>query len=247
MILVGITGAIDHGKTSFADFLQAAVPGAAHYESSELIMEVANALRSSGPTPYAENVSGILTWLQALPGILASAAHVEVSFEALNISADRFATASQEFGTLFGYLHLMELQPELTTKPINQANKDDFRILLQWIGGYFVKNVSGRIWFDEMVRRSVASAAPLAVISGVRFLDDATCVREAGGVIINIIRPNFEQQELQDVTESERIQITSNCTVTNDSTLVALQAVAVRIYADLSDGTLQTNYQANAY
>jgi hypothetical protein len=245
MILVGISGAIDHGKTSLAEFLKAATPSASHLESSDVVIEVANALRNSGPTPRADSVLAILSWLQALPAILLTYTHTTITFEALNINAERIASAPQEFGTLLGYLRIMELQPELATKPINSSNKDDFRMLLQWLGGYLAKNVSGTLWYDEIVRLAHATGNDFVIAGGVRFLEDAACIRNAGGFILNVVRPTLGEQESQDITENERALISPDCVVVNDSSLEALKMVADQIYIDLTNGTLQPSYQAS--
>ena len=245
MILVGISGAIDHGKTSLAEFLRTATPAASHLESSDVVIEVANALRNSGPTPKADNAPAIINWLQALPAILSTYTHTSISFDALNITQQRIAAEPEEFGTLIGYLRIMELQPELATKPINSSNKDEFRILLQWLGGYLAKHVSGRLWFDELVRLAHATANDMVIAGGVRFPEDAACIRNAGGVIINVVRPDVGEQEAQDITERERSQIIPEAVVINDSSLEALKLVANQIYTDITTDVLKPSYQAS--
>lgn len=246
MILVGISGAIDHGKTSFADFLTATAQSAIHYESSDVIMEVANRLRSSSQAPAADDIPGIISWLQVLPRILADYTHVQVSFDALHVTAEHFETAPQDFATLIGYLRLLELQPELTTKPINASNKEGFRTLLQWLGGYLAKTVSGRLWFDEIIRRGTTNGAELILASGIRFPEDAACIRQAGGIVVTIIRPAAGVRAADDVTERERSLVIADVTVINDSLLADLQTVAKLLYSDLMHGSLQTEYTASA-
>jgi len=246
MILVGISGAIDHGKTTLAEFLVDAAPSASHFESSEIIMEVANALRASSASPSAEDMTAITAWLQALPQILADCVHVNIRFSDLQITPEGLQSG-YEFATLIAYLRLMELQPELLEKPINSSNKDDFRPLLQWLGGYIAKKISGRLWYNEIIRRGKASGAELVVSGGVRFPEDAACLRNAGGIIISINRPSMNIPMSDDVTERERTEIIPDVTVINDGSLQALKLVAKEVYDDIAAGHAKPMYMASNF
>ncbi len=247
MILIGISGAINHGKTSLANFLQAASPGATVYESSDIIMEVANQLRDYTPSPKAEDSAAVASWLEVLPQILATVTQTTVSYEALQINPERINAAPDEFAKLIGYLRLMSFQPELLSKPINRANKDEFRILLQWLGGYLAKHVNGQLWYQEIVRRGKTSGCKLIIAGGVRFPADADCLRANEGVIINIVRPDLREVDVTDVTERERATINFDCTIINDGSLEALHQAAEQVYNDIIQGNLQTDYIASKF
>jgi dephospho-CoA kinase len=47
MIILGMTGPIGHGKTTFADALSDLVPSTVHFESSLIIAEVANDMHAA--------------------------------------------------------------------------------------------------------------------------------------------------------------------------------------------------------
>jgi hypothetical protein len=245
MILVGISGAIDHGKTTLADYLGAAAPSAAHFESSDIIMEVANGLRKESAGPAPDDVAAIQAWLKILPQVLRVHTRREISFYELQLSRQHFEGAPHNFTRLLEYLALMQSQPSLRSDTIDISNKDIFRPLLVWLGGYLAKTVSGRLWFNEIVRRAGDLNVELVTAGGVRFPDDAACLQDAGGIILNIQRPDNAIQDLQDITESERELINPNVTVINDGSLVDLQVLANAIYQDLVAGELHSVYQAS--
>ena len=246
MIFVGISGAIDHGKSTLAEYMTATTPSALHYESSDIIMEVANLLRASGTAPSAEDPVDICSWLQALPEILQNTAHTSVSFEDLLISPARLLSNSDQFTTLISYLRLMELMPERAKTPINRTNKNDYRMLLQWLGGYLAKTVSGQLWFEEIVTRATSSPVELVVAGGLRFPDDAVCLRQAGAVILSIERPAITVQDPDELTERERSQIIADSVIVNDGSLEALRLVAIQVYDDLKTDSLKPQYIASS-
>ncbi len=86
MIIIGMTGPIGHGKSTFADALAEMEPSTVHLESSLVIAEVANAFQKALtdiPDPY--NVERLNNWLRCLPPILAEIIHVNCSYEQLKL------------------------------------------------------------------------------------------------------------------------------------------------------------------
>lgn len=249
MILVGITGSIGSGKTTLAGFLSDGVASSAHWESWQLVAEVATALRaSSETTPKASDIEAINTWLAPLPSILLASTKVEVRFEQVHLTEERLTAHPENYKKLLEYLKLLESKPELQLVQISEDNKDTFRSILQWLGGYLVKMVDPTIWYAEIIRRIQSTKGlDLATIGGVRFPGDANCVVKAGGSIISIERPTLVIQDQQDLTERERSQIVPNIRIINNAGLEQLQVCARQVMKDLQGGNSRPSYTASDF
>ncbi len=249
MILIGITGAIGHGKSSLADALAAQVGDVCRLESGTLVTEVANALHAKTDTlPQPDNVAQINKWLESLPQILQDVTHTAVSFEQIKLKPTTFDPNSSEYEKLVLHLRNLQAQPELLTQHITSAKKERYRPILQWLGGYLVNHVDTGIWYKELVRRAQVAAdegCELCVIGGLRFPTDADIVRQAGGFIIAITRPDYAQKDLLDPTESGRNEIKVDAVVLNNGSLTQLSTVAGHIYQDCLDNKQLAYYETN--
>lgn len=244
MIIVGLTGSIGSGKTTFADFLATQFKQAGHWESWQLVAEVANALRACGEHPVPDNKLAINEWLRPLPSIIERICHKRVSFDEIKLSEDA-RPSSPEYSKLFQYLELMSARPDLRTGVIAESRKEELRSILQWLGGYLAATCGGDIWYAELIRRIKAdSRLELATIGGVRFLADAACMKQAGGVIVGIVRPGWEARDKADPTERERSRIAVDTTVYNDGNLEQLARCASLLAADLSSRQLVAEYHS---
>lgn len=249
MILLGLTGAIEHGKTSLAQFLTESAIRSVHLESSDLIIEVADALRA-GPVahPKADDLAGINAWLAQLPKILKKHTHCNAPDDVFLITKKQLTAKLDAYQKLFEYFGLTDDWPALATGPIAGEVKQHVRPLLQWLGGYCVKNVSDIIWFDELIRRVESSNdLELAVIGGVRFASDAGCIKTSEGHIICIVRPDTGAKDIGDLTERERSSIKADILVTNDGSLKQLEALAHKVYEDLLVGRVKGKYAASNF
>lgn len=249
MILAGITGNIDTGKTTLANFMSDCMPSSAHYESWQLVAEVANLLRLSSPKhPSWHDRDGINEWIQPLPAILNGVIHKHVEFEILQLTKERIEASPENYTKLFEYLELMAAQPELQKVAICEATKETFRSLLQWLGGYLAKTAGGDIWYGELVRRiQQRHDADIVTIGGVRFPADALCVRQAGGSIISIERPDQARRDEHDLTEREVTLITPDCGIINNGSLDQLRNCAKCVVKDLQEQNLHLTYDASNY
>ena len=249
VIIVGLTGGIGHGKTTFAALLDAQSRTAGHFETWELVAEVASGLRAESPVhPAPDDLAGINRWLRPLGDIVAQYMHASVSYDAIHITAQKVADHPKHYVKLFEYLQLIQDQPELAAVEITPELKQIFRPLLQWLGGFMVLHVGNGVWYDEILRRIAllqASGCDIVTIGGVRFPGDAERLRNAGGLILDINRPNLPCQDSQDITERERALIHPDGTVINDGSLDELQQCATLVYKDLCHRTLQTSYNAD--
>lgn len=249
MIVVGITGGIGHGKTTFADYLAANAHKAEHLESSDVIIEVANALRHESPThPQPDDLAGINRWLAPLTGIIPACVHCESHSLVLPITPTMVDDEPLNYAKLFEYLTQMADEPGLQTVEITKQNRQQFRSLLQWLGGYLVKRVDEGIWYDEIVRRIRAlslNGTEIVIVGGVRFPGDAERLRNAGGAIVEIRRPSVVDVDAKDLTERERSLIVPDTVVVNDGTLEDLEQCAPRVYRGLQLRELEPTYYAS--
>lgn len=246
MIILGLTGNIGSGKTTFADFLSEQVERSGHWESWQLIAEVANGLRSSGVAhPDPRDLDAINAWLRPLPGLITEICHKKSVYEDVRLHAGAVKTAPQLYEKLFAYLKLMQARPELRGVAITDEVKEELRSILQWIGGYLPTIYGGDIWYAEIIRRIQASdGLELATIGGVRYVADAKCIKTAGGRIALIVRPGLEARDGQDPTERERSDIAIDITVYNDGRLDELESCAEQLAHDLLDASPATVYRA---
>lgn len=247
MIIVGLTGSIGSGKTTFAQFVAERAGKHAHFESWELVAEVANSLRASNDfSPVSSDTIAVNKWLEPLPGIIEQICHKKATLQQIALAEHKLTDSPDSFVKLFEYLDNMTNRPELLAQVITEENKETFRNILQWLGGYLVKTVGAGVWYDEIVRRIQAQPKlDLATVGGVRFPGDARRISQAGGKIILITRPSIEVQDAGEVTERERGLIEPDTTVINNSSLANLESCAHAVWTDLKAGKLASEYSAS--
>lgn len=245
-----MTGPIDHGKTTFADAIAAHEPTAKQFESYKIIAEVAEAWHATliAP-PDPTDVDAINQWLRQLPGVVLHVTHTPCRFEDVTLDAEDINYHPVEYQKLMLHLQNIKHDFELTKQTITDTNKETFRPILQWLGGYLVQNVDPGIWWNEMVRRIKAEEAngcKLAIAAALRYPADAAIMREAGAKIINVYRPGHLENDLLDPTERERATIKADYTVINDGTLEQLNKLGEIFYNNLEAGQLQPEYHTNS-
>lgn len=247
MIIVGLTGGIGHGKTTLASLLAGHCHSAYHFESWELIAEVASALLSEQTThPLADDIDGINNWLIPLADIVNFHMHTSVSFRDIRVSPESLAEKPENYAKLLEYLQAVAADPELPHRIIDIDTKDDFRPLLQWLGGYMM-TISPGLWYGEIVRRISqlrANGYELVTVGGVRYPDDAERIRNTGGMILRLQRPLEPTLDTNDLTERERSFIKADATISNNGSLAELSSLAGHIYEDLKLRQLQSEYSS---
>jgi hypothetical protein len=249
MILVGLTGPIGHGKTVLAEALGKLEPKSSHIETNLVISEVANGMHQALtqlPDPY--NVESLNMWLEHLPRILKETVHVFCAFEQIKLIGDEVVTHPVEYQKLIMHVENLRRDPNLAKQTITQENKEVYRPFLQWLGGYLVQKVDTGIWFNEIVSRVHVfehEGAELVTVGGLRFPKDGIILREAGGVVIKIYRPDHLQYDSLDPTERERSSLQIDSTVINNGTLEDIDVCAAKILADLRGGNLQASYHTS--
>jgi hypothetical protein len=237
MIIIGITGAIHHGKTSFGEDLQSLVSYATHYETSQLIMNLVDEwLDTNSSLPAVNDLSAINDWLKSLVPIIKRDLEVSCELEQIALKSEAVKAHPEEYEKLMVFLE----HPDNT-------DKETVRPLLQWLGGYLVKKVDEGIWYNQIVReiqKDHDNEVIMSTVGGLRFPGDGEILRAAGGVIVGIERPGEEEPDLADPTERERQDIKLDTIVSNDGDLTDLQNCARVVYQDILDGKLLPRYSA---
>jgi hypothetical protein len=248
MVLLGLSGAIGHGKSALAAALSAHEPRTLHLETSGIIIEVADALHAALTTvPDELNADSINPWLETLPGIIKRLLGRDVPFKSLALKDRTIADHPENYQKLFVHIENLRHGRVNPSEPIRPATKELNRPLLQWLGGYLVQRVDQGVWWDEIIRRSVSAqedGIKLVVAGAVRYPADADIVRRAGGYVVSVFRPGMPEHDLGDPTESQRRQIIADATVFNDGGLHLLDPLAAAIYEDALSGDLKKTYSA---
>lgn len=248
MIIVGLTGKIDSGKTTFAALLARHVAHSQQWESWQVVAQIANQLKNQSFSPAPDDPGAITVWLQILPELVSQVTHTGLNADDAIVTAEKMVAAPEEYVKLTDYLRAVGAQPELREQPITDQTKETFRNLLQWVGGYLVLKTDDGIWYDEILRRIDQTAdLELATITGVRFPGEAHRIQAKGGVIVRLERPNIAGRDSNDLTERESALIASDLTIINDGSLEQLERCADKVWSDLRAGKLETNYRATSF
>lgn len=247
MIILGMTGPIGHGKSTFAKAVKELEPTAVHLESSLVIAEIANAMQGAMqdiPDPY--DVKSLNNWLRSLPAILLQHLSVHCTFEQISLDQANIEQHPVEYQKLIMHVENLHRNPDMAKMEITKENKENYRPLLQWLGGYLVQRVSQTIWYDEIMRRIYAAQAKgcqLCIVGGLRFPGDAAAIRHAGGVIIKVYRPGHLQNDMLDPTERERDNIPVDCTIMSNGTVEDVKRTTARVLEDIKNNRLASLYQ----
>ncbi len=245
-----MTGPIGHGKSTFAKAAMEIEPSSRRIESSMIIAEVANALHASTQKiPSKDDIEAINVWLRPLPSILLETVHLKCNFDQIKLSIEEINSHPVDYEKLLLHLENLTRNPDMLRHTINSDNKEAYRPILQWLGGYLVSKVDRGIWYKEISRRIYqlsSQGIKLCLIGGLRFPSDAQYIHDASGIIVKVYRPGHLQYDMLDPTERERENITPDSTIVSNGTVDDIKNCAARVLEDISAGNLQKNYYAKA-
>lgn len=248
MILIGLTGPISHGKTTFANALKEIEPTTVFLETWQLIAEVANALHAKyEPIEDPYDIDNLNKWLEALPAIVHTVTHKFCAFEQIKLSTQAVERHPIEYQKLIMHVETLKRQPELAKQPVTAETKELYRPLLQWLGGYLVEKVDNGIWWDEMLSRiknAERDGCELCLAGALRFPADAAILRKAGATIVKVYRPGHLQNDMLDPTERERENIKVDCTIVSNGTVEDLKKCAATFLQDIKAGKVKAVYES---
>ena len=179
MIIIGMTGPIGHGKSTFAKAVKSFEDSTIRFESSLIIAEVANALHAATSNlPDRYDVESINQWLKPLPDILREIVHEKCTSKQIEIDQGDAERHPIEYDKLLLHIENLHRNPSLLHQKITGENKEAYRPILQWLGGYMVKKVGADIWYKEIIRRVKLSenhGYKICIIGGLRFPGRKNC------------------------------------------------------------------------
>lgn len=241
-MLLGITGAIGSGKSTFASFLAEAEPSHAIYETWHVVGEIATAFNQAIKAELEfetskndlELANQALIWL---PEAISDQLHFDLVWNQLAITKRDNLENPALYEKLWHYLQMARKNPKLLSTVITAENKETYRPILQWIGGYLVAKASKTIWYSEILRRIDLREKDtnLVIINGVRYPSDAEIVRKHGGKIIQVTR-NSNERDNTDPTEVMRSEISPDIKIVNNGSLDQLKQVGIELINDLAAG-----------
>lgn len=247
-ILLGVTGAIGSGKSTFATFLAEAEPSHAIYETWHVVGEIATAFNQALKAELEFEISKndlelanqALIWL---PEAISDQLHFNLVWNQLAITKRDNLENPALYKKLWVYLRAARENPKILDTIITAENKETYRPILQWIGGYLVAKASKTIWYSEILRRIDLheKGTNLIIINGVRYPSDAEIVRKHGGKIVQITRGDNEGDKT-DPTEATRDEIKPDITVVNNGTLGQFEKIAIDLINDLATGNTEKFY-----
>lgn len=252
MIILGLTGPINHGKSTFADILVRLEPRARIAEMSGLISEIADEmniqLRTVPGLPERDSALALKSLIDTvLPQALRAKTTQDFDRRALTIRPEHVRAYPEEYQKLDAYIAAVKADRSLLNHAVIPSNKEDYRALLQWIGGYITTSLGRSLWCDELIARARKSAVEdsgvqLFIFAGIRLPVDADSIHANGGFIGEIHMPSRQTVDTDDPTERQRGLIKKDFTVVNNGTLDDLEQVAAKVLRDLLQRDLQATY-----
>jgi energy-coupling factor transporter ATP-binding protein EcfA2 len=249
MLLLGLTGPIGHGKTTFAKALASIEPLTIHLESSLVVASVANSMHmvlTKVPDPY--DIDAINEWLKQLPPILDEKVRIKTTFERIQLTQEQVEQHPIEYQKLIMHIENLRRNPHMARQAITIDNKENYRPFLQWLGGYLVQKIDAGVWYNQMVRLvkdAESTGCKLCLVGGLRYPTDAAILRGAGGIIVKLYRPGHLQNDILDPTERERNNIAPDTTIISNGTVDDVRRIAVEFYKDLQANNVQSTYTTN--
>lgn len=246
MIIIGMTGPIGHGKTTLAKALEEQASGSAHLEFHSIIAEVSNHWHARLKEPFDPyDINDLNHWIRQLPTAIAEVLRLKIEYEKLKIYQTDLEQYPEKYQKLILHGENLRRNFTLAHQSINEDNKETYRPILQWIGGYLVDKIDPKIWSQEILRRIKlidSDKTELCIVGGLRYPEDAIAIRSVGGIIIKVFRPSMPEHDKLDPTERERDQIQPDITVYGNGTGAELAALAPQIWADIVAGVKESAY-----
>lgn len=113
-----------------------------------------------------------------------------------------------------------ELVPDYLRPYCLNAEKPTYRAFLQHFGSEVMRGVNDNIWIDC----TLLNCGENAIVSDCRFPNEAKAIRDAGGIIVKIVRDGVTSSDTHQ-SETQICNIAGNIIVFNDGSLEHLKAM----------------------
>ena len=193
--LIGLVGYKGSGKSALAQQLQSyfGVNNVSIVEYSDAVIALANTLRSQAITTKAE-------WISAVQN-------------EVNVFNDK-----QQFDH-----HELDVYLKITNKTerIDQTNKEQYRPLRAWLGGYVAVALDPGFWdrqVEQMITQAQVSSPRLILVGGVRFESNVALIHKMSGAVWRVVRPGVEEAT-NATTENRVAALATDAQLINDGDL----------------------------
>lgn len=106
------------------------------------------------------------------------------------------------------------------TVPFIDVHKDHFRLILQGWGTNFRRQLCGEdYWLVRWQQKVYRTLALGIIVPDIRFLNEAECIHELGGIIWRVVRPTPGSMVDRHESETELQRIRADVTFVNDGSL----------------------------
>lgn len=239
MEYIVMTGAIQHGKSTVTKVLADALPQAVTYETGQIISELAKPFKAGlepADIPRLIDIDKMSEWRQKLAPLLREMVQADVAESQLAFTQHELDSNFPLYAKLFEYARNLQEHPELRDEDITPANKHLQRPLLQAIGAAGLA-IDGGMWFREIIRRSRIDeehGARYCIMNALREPAEIPSLKEVNTLILEVMRPGYDETDLRDPTESRRSLIRPDVTILNDGSVSDLENAARRFASDFS-------------
>ena len=246
MVLIGLTGERQQGKSTVSELLRACAPGTkiADLEYSDALIKVSNHWLQAWPsqvsnTDFYHQVNALIA---KLPDTIKLITGRSIDHRALLV--DSTDQASLELHKpLLRYLDSLSAPVTIT-----RENKVDHRLILQWVAGRLRHFVGPTIWseyYDGIIKRHLNDGFALVTLGGLRHQAEAEHLKSVGGIVIRVSKPKFIGAGVDDpYTEQTMRAIIPDTEIVNNGTLLELKRVVDKLWADIARGYAEPRYSA---